>query len=75
MAGMDAWDLALLGGAGYVAITVLIRMMQRQRDAILEDLTEQVQAEREQARLRKKKQRDRKLREQVRQQQQQQRDS
>ena len=29
MAGMDAWDLALLGVAGYVAITVLIRMMQR----------------------------------------------
>ena len=65
MAGMDAWDLALLGVAGYVAITVLIRMMQRQRDAILDDLTEQVQQEREYIRLRKQKERRDKIRQEA----------
>ena len=34
---MDGWDLALLVGAGYVAVTALVRLMIRRRDQLLDE--------------------------------------
>ena len=38
MEHMDAWDVALLAVAGYVAVLSLARLMLRQRDRLLDEL-------------------------------------
>ena len=67
MVGMDAWDMALLALASYVAIMALVRMMHRRKDAIVDELTEQIDAQRERLRVEQKKERRRKLRDQAKQ--------
>ena len=62
---MDAWDTALLALASYVAIMALVRMMHRRRDAILQELTEQIDAQRERLRIQQKKDRRKNLHEQA----------
>lgn len=42
---MDGWDVALLAGAGYVAVTVLIRFMLAERNKLLADFQKQIEAE------------------------------
>ena len=37
MGSMDGWDVALLVAAGYVAATVLVRLMTRRRDQLLDE--------------------------------------
>jgi hypothetical protein len=42
---MDGWDVALLAGAGYVAVTVLVRFMLAERNKLLADFQKQIEAE------------------------------
>ena len=45
MANMNAWDVAVLVAAAYVATTALVRLMIRRRDRMLEEFREQLEAE------------------------------
>ena len=42
---MDGWDVALLAGAGYAAVTVLVRFMLAERNKLLADFQKQIEAE------------------------------
>lgn len=42
---MDGWDVALLAGASYVAVTVLVRFMLAERNKLLADFQKQIEAE------------------------------
>jgi len=75
MVSMDAWDLALMALASYVAVMTLVRMMHRRRDTILEVLSEQIEAERERIRIQKKQERRKNLQEQAKKLHEQQRDA
>ena len=48
---MDGWEIAGLVAAGYVAVTSLVRLMSRRRDALIEDLSQQAAAEAERKRV------------------------
>jgi hypothetical protein len=48
---MDGWEIAVLVAAGYVAVTSLVRLMTRRRDALIEDLSQQAAAEAERRRV------------------------
>ena len=41
---MDGWDVALLAGASYVAVTVLVRFMLAERNKLLADFQKQIEA-------------------------------
>lgn len=43
---MDRWDLILLVSAAYVAVVVLVRMMARHRNVVLQRLRERQEAQR-----------------------------
>ena len=45
MANMNAWDVAVLVAAAYVAAMALVRLMIRRRDRMLEEFREQLEAE------------------------------
>jgi type VI protein secretion system component VasK len=51
MPNMDVWDWVLLAIGGYVAVTLLVRLMRRRRDEVLAELDAQAQAERERKRF------------------------
>jgi len=38
---MEGWDIALLAAAGYMAVTALVRMMIRQRDRLVAELSKE----------------------------------
>lgn len=40
---MDGWDVALLAGASYVAVTVLVRFMLAERNKLLADFQRQIE--------------------------------
>ncbi len=42
---MDAWNLAILAAAGYVAVTALVRLMLRRRNQMLEQFRREVEKE------------------------------
>jgi hypothetical protein len=42
---MDGWDVALLAGASYVAVTILVRFMLAERNKLLADFQKQIEAE------------------------------
>ncbi len=50
MKGMDAWEWVLLAAAAFVAIGVLVRMMNRRRDELMVQLRRQMEAEQEKRR-------------------------
>ncbi len=39
MAGLEPWEIGLLAIAAYVAVSVLVRLMGRRRDKLLDDLS------------------------------------
>lgn len=41
---MDGWDAALLVGAGYLAVTILVRLMLARRNRVLADYSTQIEA-------------------------------
>ncbi len=43
---MDSWSLVLLGVAGYVAITALVRLMIRRRNQLADELLAEAERER-----------------------------
>jgi heme exporter protein D len=43
---MDGWRIALLAGAGWIAIMGLVRLMLARRNRVLQELEQQVAAER-----------------------------
>ena len=45
MREMNAWDVALLVAAGYVAATALVRLMIRRRDQMLGEFRKRMKAE------------------------------
>lgn len=46
MLGWSSWDVVVIGVAGYIAVTCLVRLMRRRRDALVDDIGRQVEAER-----------------------------
>lgn len=69
MVDLEVWEMALLAGASYVAVMALVRMMQRRRDAILEDLAEQLEVHKERLRTQEQRERRKQLQEEFRDQQ------
>ena len=67
MFGMDAWDAVLLAAGGYLAVITLVRMMSRRRDAILEDLSREVELAKERSKEQKKIERRREARQKMEQ--------
>jgi hypothetical protein len=47
MADMDGWSVALLAVAGYVAVVVLVRMMNVRRDRLMAEFREKFAAEKQ----------------------------
>ena len=45
MFNMDGWDVAVALIAGYVAVTTLVRLMIAKRDAVVERLRGEIEAE------------------------------
>jgi hypothetical protein len=54
MPAMNGWDIALFGGAAYIAVIALVRLMRRYHDRRQADLRQHV--EQEKRRLRAKRQ-------------------
>ena len=52
---MDGWDTALLIGASYLAVMILVRLMLAQRNQLLADFGKQIEAARAARKQRKKK--------------------
>jgi hypothetical protein len=46
MGNMEGWDIALLAAAGYMAVTALVRMMIRQRDRLVDELSREAAKQR-----------------------------
>ena len=42
---MDAWNVAILAAAGYVAVTALVRLMIRRRNQMLDQFRREVEKE------------------------------
>ena len=47
---MDGWNVAVLAGAGFVAVTGLVRLMLARRNRLVLDLREQAEAEQQRRR-------------------------
>jgi hypothetical protein len=45
MGSMEAWDVALLVAAGYVAVSALVRLMLRRRDEMVAKFREELRRE------------------------------
>lgn len=65
---MNIWEIALLGAAAYVAIVTLVRMMRRHRDTLIDELTQEAEAEQQRLRAEERIEKRRKMREEIRQQ-------
>ena len=48
---MDGWQIAVIVVASFVAVTSLVRLMIRRRDALIDDLSQQAAAEAERQRM------------------------
>jgi hypothetical protein len=48
---MDVWTAALLSIGAFVAVSTLVRLMRRKRDALLADLTAKAREEQQRQRL------------------------
>jgi hypothetical protein len=57
---MDGWDVAILAGASYLAVTILVRFMTAERNKLLADFQSQIEAA--QARQREEQEREAKAR-------------
>ena len=66
MFGLDSWDAVVIVVAGYVAMTCLVRLMRKRRDALVDNLAQQVEAERQRRETRKRSESRRKLRDRLR---------
>lgn len=73
MIGMNSLELLLLGVATYLAVITLVRLMRRRQEGIIEELTQEVEAEQARLKEEKKREKRRKMREQLEQQQRQRR--
>ena len=51
MPNMDVWDWVLLSIGAFVAITALVGLMRRRRDAVLAELTAKAREEQERKQL------------------------
>ena len=51
MPNMDVWSWGLLAVGAFIAITVLVGLMRRRRDALLSELTAQAHEEQQRKRL------------------------
>jgi hypothetical protein len=56
MLGMDGWDVLIIAAAGYIAVMTLVRMMNRRRDSLIDDLSRQATAEQERKKKAQRKQ-------------------
>lgn len=45
----NGWDVALMLGVAYVAVTTLVRMMARRRDQVVADVERQLESHRKQS--------------------------
>ena len=68
MFGMDALDVMLLVAASYVAVLTLVRLMQRRRDGVIDNLSQEVELEKQRLKKERKKQRLQEMRERAAQQ-------
>ena len=57
MEGVDGWDLVIVGGAAWIAVLTLVRLMRARRDQLVGEVQQQLDARRQQRR-RKKSQQD-----------------
>ena len=67
MMDLDGWSVAIALAAVYVAIVSLVGLMRRRRDALIEDLLQQVEIERLRRKARQREQERDRLRKEVRQ--------
>jgi hypothetical protein len=51
MPNMDVWSWTLLSGSAFIAVSVLVGLMRRRRDALLADLTSQAEEEKQRKKL------------------------
>ena len=51
MPNMDVWSWGLLGSGAFIAVTVLVGLMRRRRDALLAELTAQARDEQQRKKL------------------------
>ena len=63
---LNFWEFALLGAAAYVASVTLARMMRRRRDALIDELTQEAEAEQQRLRAEARLEKRRKMRETIR---------
>lgn len=66
---MSFWEFALLAASAYVASVTLVRLMRRRRDALLDELTREAEAERQRRRAEERKEKRRRMREEIKQEQ------
>ena len=45
---MDRWDIMILAGAGYVAVTALVRLMAARRNHLVDQVRQQMEQQRAQ---------------------------
>jgi hypothetical protein len=50
---MDRWDIMILAGAGYVAVTTLVRLMVARRNHLIDQVRQQVEQQRGQQTVKK----------------------
>jgi len=51
---MDRWDILIIAGAGYVAVTTLVRLMAARRNQLVDQVRQQVEQQRGQQQAAKK---------------------
>ena len=66
---MDVWDVVIMVAAAYVAVSTLVGLMRRRRDAVLDDLSHQAEAERQRRLAEQRREQRQELRRKLREQQ------
>lgn len=61
MPELEIWEWVLLGAAGYLALTALVTLMRRRRDAIVDELSWHADMEKRRKKIGKVKEERRKL--------------
>jgi len=51
---MDRWDILIIAGAGYIAVTTLVRLMTARRNHLVDQVRQQVEQQRGQQQATKK---------------------
>ena len=64
---MNFWEFALLAAAAYLAIVTLVRMMRQKRDTLINELTQEAEAEQQRLRAEARTEKRRAMREKVEQ--------